>query len=85
MRFSTKSGSHYEVDGRRIRRFIRSSASESERVGEDWRKAVVGIIKVGSPVVIYWGEGLDEFSPESATEECNVRLTVTTQVREIYE
>lgn len=37
---------------------------------------------VGSPLYIYWGDGIDSFSPSHAEAESNNRYTVTSRVVE---
>ncbi len=63
IRYTTQSGSVYEVLGVQVRRVLRSRKSGAERVGHDWRTAESVVCKgIGHPLVIVWGTGRDEYS-----------------------
>lgn len=81
-RYTTVSGSVYEVCGNKIRRAERGPRSSSERFMRDWRvaeKIVVG--GIGHPISVTWGTGADEHSPPGTPDDArNTRMTVTTPV-----
>jgi len=92
--FTTKSGStyHMDIEGRRLRRAERSSASKSERMGDGgWRTYErADFPVVGRPVTVYWGQGRDEHSAlatqigdQEVPDEAVTRMTQTTPVVEV--
>jgi hypothetical protein len=85
--YRTKTGSVYEVDGKKIRRVVRSAISASERVSDEWREAEsIACDGVGTPLVIVWGLGRDEHSAKAiqvGEGDVPLRTTVTSPVVEI--
>lgn len=84
MRFRTRTGSIYEVDGLRIRKL--HGGSGTKRVTDEWRDFVyTSPIEVGRPVYIHWGTGRDAVSDELGTPaDCDPsRLTITSVVEEL--
>lgn len=96
--FRTESGSEYQVESDaegnwRVRRVVRSKASRSERVGEDWRPlAAPPRIDTGRSVLFIWASDVP-LLPETAAllevmrrQEMDLpadmvsRVTVTTPV-----
>lgn len=99
--FRTESGSEYQVErdaegNWRVRRAVRSKASRSERVGEDWRPlAAAPRIDTGRSVLFIWASDVP-LLPETAAllevmkrdghplpADLVSRVTVTTPVTSI--
>ena len=91
-RYTTASGSVYEISGKRIRRVTRSAISVAERVGAEWREPLeIQAPGIGSPITMIWGTGRDEHSANAEqigtefaeSDESITRVTQTTPVVEI--
>lgn len=87
--YKTQSGSVYDVEGKMVRRRVRSKVSVAERVSSAWREAESIEYKgLGQPMLIVWGMGQDEHS-ENAMKigegENVMRTTLTTPIVEVFE
>ncbi len=91
-RYTTASGSAYEVDEDRkmIRRTTRSAVSTAERVGEDWRPYEYVSLSIFGGLHIVWGSGRDEHSAKAiqvgeGRDEDVTRVTETTPIVSVEE
>lgn len=83
MKFTTESGSSYEVNGCQIRR-VGGINEPTLRQGKDgdWKEAKMILVSKGQSAVIFWGE--DTFLlPNSPSE--SIPATITSKVVEIID